>query len=46
VQRTEFHAILLGFCGYFWIGTRNARVLAALDISLLHRGARASAHDV
>src|SRR5258705_1427803 len=46
VQRTEFHAILLGFCDYFWIGTRNARVLAALDISLLHRGARASAHDV
>src|SRR5712675_1272426 len=46
VERTEFHAILLGFCDYFWIGTRSARVLAALDISLLHRAARASAHDV
>src|SRR3984893_6183669 len=34
VQRTEFHAILLGFCDYFWIGGRNERVLAALHISL------------
>src|SRR6516225_10932391 len=29
VERTEFHAILLGFCDYFWIGSRNERVLAA-----------------
>src|SRR5216684_4225480 len=34
VQRTEFHAILLGFCDYFWIGSRNERVLAAPQISL------------
>jgi hypothetical protein len=34
VERTEFHAILLGFCDYFWIGSRNERVLAALHISL------------
>src|SRR6202045_4184719 len=28
VERTEFHAILLlGFCDYFWIGSRNERVL-------------------
>ena len=35
-----------GFCDYFWIGSRNERVLAALHISLQHSGARASAHDV
>ncbi|MGY4592456.1 hypothetical protein ACVWXL_000202 [Bradyrhizobium sp. GM22.5] len=29
VKRTEFHAVLLGFCDYFWIGNRNERVLAA-----------------
>jgi hypothetical protein len=29
VKRTEFQAILLGFCDYFWIGSRNERVLAA-----------------
>src|SRR6266851_3744152 len=46
VQRTEFHAILLGFCDYFWIGSRNERVLVALHISLRHCGARASAPDV
>src|SRR6267378_3901653 len=34
VERTELHAILLGFCDYFWIGSRNERVLAALHISL------------
>src|SRR5216684_6737686 len=35
VERTEFHAILLlGVCDYFWIGSRNERVLAALHISL------------
>src|SRR5712671_5605088 len=34
VERTEFHAILLGLCDYFWIGSRNERVLAALHISL------------
>src|SRR3981189_2153265 len=34
VERTEFHAILLGFYDYFWIGSRNERVLAALHISL------------
>src|SRR6266852_1409059 len=34
VERTEFHATLLGFCDYFWIGSRNGRVLAALHISL------------
>src|ERR1700738_3225893 len=34
VERTEFHAILLGFCDYFWIGSRNERVLAAVHISL------------
>ena len=34
VERTEFHAILLGFCDYFWIGSRNKRVLATLHISL------------
>src|ERR1700736_4625488 len=28
VERAEFHAILLGFCDYFWIGSRNERVLA------------------
>src|SRR6516225_4511870 len=33
VERTEFHSILLGFCDYFWIGSRNARVLAAFHIS-------------
>src|SRR6185436_8426222 len=41
VERTEFHAILLGFCDYFWIGSRTQRVLAALHISLQHWGARA-----
>src|SRR6478752_5977570 len=46
VERTELHAILLGFCDYFWIGSRNERVLAALHISLQHWGARASARDV
>src|SRR6202048_1110428 len=46
VERTESHAILLGFCDYFWIGSRNERVLAALHISLQHWGARASAHNV
>src|SRR6476661_6736892 len=46
VERTESHAILLGFCDYFWIGSRNERVLAALHISLQHWDARASAHDV
>src|SRR6266850_2203549 len=30
VERTEFHAILLGFLDYFWIGSRNERVLATL----------------
>src|ERR1700726_1386313 len=35
VKRTEFHAILLlGFCDYFWIGSRNERVLVAPHISL------------
>ena len=34
VERAEFHAILLGFCDYFWIGSRNERVLAAPHISL------------
>src|SRR6202790_1711624 len=34
VEWTEFHAILLGFCDYFWIGSRNERVLAALYINL------------
>src|SRR5439155_23162834 len=34
VERTEFHAILLSFCDYFWIGSRNERVLAAPHISL------------
>src|SRR6202022_1272441 len=34
VERAEFHAILLGFCVYFWLGSRNERVLAALHISL------------
>src|SRR6267143_3642591 len=34
VERTESHAILLGFCDYFWIGSRHERVLAALHISL------------
>src|ERR1700751_288076 len=34
VERTESHAILLGFCDYFWIGSRNERVLANLYISL------------
>src|ERR1700730_1191304 len=34
VKRTEFHAILPGFCNYFWIGSRSERVLAALHISL------------
>src|ERR1700716_3605940 len=34
VKRTEFHAILLGYCDYFWIGSRNERVLVALYISL------------
>src|SRR5690242_4128971 len=46
VERTEFHAILLGFCDYFWIGSRKERVLAALHISLRHWGARASAQDI
>src|SRR6202011_2114528 len=46
VERTESHAILLGFCDYFWIGSRNERVLAAFHISLQHWGARASAHNV
>jgi len=23
VERTEFHAILLSFCDYFWIGSRE-----------------------
>jgi hypothetical protein len=30
VERTEFHAVLLGLCDYFWIGSRNERVLADL----------------
>src|SRR5258706_12761135 len=34
MQRTEFHAVLLSFCDYFWIGSRNERVLAAPHISL------------
>src|SRR3984957_10593902 len=34
VERTEFHAILLGFCDYFWIGSRNERVLATSHIRL------------
>src|SRR6516165_10000687 len=35
VKRTEFHEILLGFCDYyFWIGSRNERVLAAFQIGL------------
>src|SRR3979490_2601096 len=34
VERTESHAILRGFCDYFWSGSRNERVLAALHISL------------
>ena len=34
VERTEFHAILLGFFDYFGIGSRDERVLVALDISL------------
>src|SRR5580692_3285075 len=34
VERTELHAILLGFCDYFWIGSRNERVLATSHISL------------
>src|ERR1700693_1229718 len=46
VKRTEFHAILLAFCDYFWVGSRNERVLAAPHIGLWHRGARAWAHDV
>jgi hypothetical protein len=33
MERTEFHAILLGLCDYFRIGSRNERVLAALYIS-------------
>src|SRR5665213_1157721 len=37
VERTEFHAILLGFCDYFWIGSRNERVLAALSHKPLTR---------
>jgi hypothetical protein len=31
VKRTEFHAILLGFCNYFWNWSRNARALAAFQ---------------
>src|SRR5262249_25208862 len=46
VERTEYHAILLGFFDYFWIGSRNQRVLADLHINLCHRGARASAENV
>jgi hypothetical protein len=46
VERTEFHAILLGFFDYFWIGSRNERVLATPHISLCHWDARASAQDV
>jgi hypothetical protein len=34
VERTELHAILLGFCDYCWIGSRNERLLATLHISL------------
>src|SRR4051794_38613654 len=34
VKRTEFHAVLLGFYVYLWIGNRNGRVLAASHISL------------
>jgi hypothetical protein len=41
VERTEFHAFLLGFSDYFWIGSRSERVLADLHISLRHWGARA-----
>src|SRR5689334_3077544 len=46
VQRAESHAILLGFCDRYWIGSRNERVLATSHISLLRGGARASANDV
>ena len=34
VERTEFHAILLGLCDCFWIGSRDERVLAVPHISL------------
>src|ERR1700676_5574687 len=35
VERTEFHATLLGFCDViFWIGSRNERVLTTLHISM------------
>ena len=34
VKRTEFHAILLGFCDYCWIDSRNERVLAAPHVDL------------
>src|SRR5262245_15101864 len=44
VKRTEFHAILLGFCDYCWTGSRNERVLVAPHISPRHSGARASTH--
>src|SRR6185503_18957641 len=46
VERTEFHAILLGFCDYLWIGSRNERVLATRHISPGRWGARATARDV
>src|SRR5205807_3739226 len=46
VERTEFHAVLLGFCDYFWIGSRNERVLAAVHISPGLWDTRASARDV
>src|SRR5271155_390663 len=45
VERTEFHAILLGFFDYFWIGSRNERVPATL-ISPCHWDTRASAREV
>src|SRR5258705_12078024 len=34
MERTEFHATLLGLCDYLWIGSRNDRGLPALHISL------------
>src|ERR1700704_6380257 len=36
VERTEFHGILLGFYDYFWLGSRNERVLTAVHIGLWH----------
>src|SRR5271154_7040664 len=45
VERAKFHAILLGFFDYFWIGSRNERVPATL-ISPCHWDTRASAREV